>query len=130
MELKDFIKETVKDITDAINEINEELDTHGTVANPRAVQTVRGESRENIYGYMLNEGESKTKNSRRPRPVHLISFDVAVSSTEKKDGKEGIGVNVAGIRLGKDGTKEEKDSMNSRLKFSIPIALPTEKDNY
>ncbi len=128
MDLKDFIKEAIKDITGAINEINDELELHGTVVNPRSVSLAKGSIIDNFYGYMSNEGKSKNGTSRRH--VHLISFDVAVSSTVKKDGSVGIGVNVAGFKLGADGDDTAENSKNSRLKFSIPVALPTEIDKY
>jgi hypothetical protein len=50
---------------------------------------------------------------------------VAVSSTTKKDGKEGIGVNVVGIKLGKDNQQTDENETSSRLQFSIPVAMPT-----
>ena len=39
--------------------------------------------------------------------------------------KEGIGVNVVGKKIGKDGEQSSENNTNSRLKFNIPIALPT-----
>lgn len=120
MELKDFIKEAIKDISVAIQECNEELKEIGAIANPKDVATASSQHREDVYGYMLK----KEENQDYRRPVHLIKFDVAVSSTTKKDGKEGIGVNVVGIKLGKDGAQADENSTNSRLQFCIPIALP------
>jgi hypothetical protein len=120
MDLKDFIKEAIKDISEAISECNDELKEVGTIANPKDVAAVNAQKTDNIYGYMLKANE----NSDYRRPVHLITFDVAVSSTKKQDGKEGIGVNVVGIKLGKDNNKTDEDSTSSRLKFAIPVALP------
>lgn len=121
MDLKDFIKEAIKDISEAISETNGELSEVGTIVNPKDVHPAT--KNEDVYGYLLKEQES----SDYRRPVHLIRFDVAVSSATKKDGKEGIGVNVVGIKIGKDGTQADESSMNSRLQFSIPVALPVGK---
>ncbi|OGU01590.1 MAG: hypothetical protein A2X82_15585 [Geobacteraceae bacterium GWC2_55_20] len=121
MDLKDFIKEAIKDISEAISEMNGELAEVGTIVNPKDVHpTIKNED---VYGYLMKEQE----NSDYRRPVHLIRFDVAVSSATKKDGKEGIGVNVVGIKIGKDGTQADESKMSSRLQFSIPVALPVGK---
>ena len=121
MDLKDFIKETIKDISGAISESNHELSNLGTVVNPKNVDIVNSVKTEDLYGHILKSDEELDYR----RPVHLISFDIAVSSTKKENGKEGIGVNVVGIKLAKDGAKANENNTNSRLRFSIPIALPT-----
>ncbi|BCS52958.1 hypothetical protein [Geobacter sp. SVR] len=121
MDLKDFIKEAIKDISEAIAETNSELLGVGTIVNPKDV--VPSSKNEEVYGFLLKEQE----NQDYRRPVHLVKFDVAVSSATKKDGKEGIGVTVVGIKLGKDGTQADESSMSSRLQFSIPVALPVGK---
>jgi hypothetical protein len=121
VDLKDFIKEAIKDISEAISETNNELINVGTIVNPKDVHPTS--KNEDVYGFLLKEQE----NQDYRRPVHLIKFDVAVSSATKKDGKEGIGVNVVGITLGKNGTQADESSMSSRLVFSIPVALPVGK---
>ncbi len=118
MDLKDFIKETIKDISEAIAESNSELSSFGTIVNPKDVHPT--EKKEDLYGFLLKKNE----NADYRRPVHLVNFDIAVSSTKKKDGKEGIGVKVVGISLGKDGGHADENNMSSRLQFAIPVALP------
>lgn len=118
MDLKDFIKEALKDVSEAISESNEALSEVGTIVNPKDVHP--SSKNEEIYGHLLK----KEENSDYRRPVHLVNFDIAVSSATKKDGKEGIGVNVVGIKLGKDGSQADESSMSSRLQFAIPVALP------
>ena len=121
MDLKDFIREAIKDISEAISECNGELSEVGTIVNPKDVHPTS--KNEEVYGFLLKEQE----NSDYRRPVHLIKFDVAVSSTTKQDGKEGIGVNVLGVNLGKNGSQLDESRMSSRLQFSIPVALPVGK---
>jgi hypothetical protein len=119
VDLKDFIKEAIKDISEAISESNSELSTVGAIVNPKNVYTSGKD--EDLYGYLTqNDEEEKFR-----RPVHAINFDVAVSSTIKKDGKEGIGVNVVGVKLGKDNQQTDENETSSRLQFSIPVAMPT-----
>jgi hypothetical protein len=124
MELKDFIKEAIKDISEAIVECNDDLEVIGTIVNPKRV-SVEKNAKDNLLGYMTSPTDNPDPNFLRP--VHMISFDVSVSTTTKKDGKEGIGVNVAGIKLGKDKSDISSDNTASRLSFSVPIALPTGK---
>ncbi len=121
MELKDFIKEAIKDIAEAIKESNEELSEIGVITNPRNVASIG--QQEGIYGHTFVPSQNNSS-----RPVHLLSFDIAVSSAEKKNGKEGIGVNVVGIALGKNGEKISESNTDSRLKFTIPIAFPIGKN--
>jgi len=124
MNLKDFVKETIKNISEAINESNEELSSIGTIVNPKDVHPATKDQIDNIYGFLL--GDDEDKNYRRP--VHLVNFDVAVTSATTKDGEEGIGVNIAGIKLGKEGSSSIENNTSSRLKFSIPIAFPSKEN--
>ncbi|WP_077343078.1 hypothetical protein [Pseudocolwellia agarivorans] len=120
MELKDFIKEAIKDISEAINESNNELSELGVISNPSSVSL---DKRDDIYGHMhINSQSDKTT-----RPVHLLKFDIAVSSTTKDNGKEGIGVKALGISLGKEGEKSDELNNSSRLQFNVPIAFPIGK---
>jgi hypothetical protein len=121
MELKDFIKEAIKDISEAITESNSELQDHGVIVNPRRVE-IEENDKSNLLGYIISR--SKNSDPNFLRPVHMLSFDISVTATTKQNGKEGIGVNVAGIKLGKDTDKVSSNDTASRLSFSIPIALP------
>jgi len=123
VDLKDFIKEAIKDVSHAIDESNSELADVGTIVNPKNVHPYPSSQNEEIYGHLLNKAE----NQDYRRPVHLVNFNIAVSSTTKKDGKEGIGVNVVGIKLGKGGGQADENTMSSRLQFSLPVALPVGK---
>ena len=120
MDLKDFIKEAIRDISEAINESNHELSELGVLTNPEKVSL---DKRDDIYGHVYHQ----PSNQSTTRPVHLLSFDVAVSSTKKENGKEGIGVKVVGISLGKENEKNGEQNSLSRLKFELPIAFPTSK---
>jgi hypothetical protein len=117
MELKDFIKETIRDVSEAIKESNEELSAIGVISNPPHVSS-HGAS-DQLYGFTFSPAQSGAG-----RPVHLLEFDIAVSTIDKKDGKQGIGVEVAGIKVGKDGRSGEENATNSRLKFGVPVAFP------
>ena len=121
MELKEFIKEAIRDVSEAIKESNDELAEIGVISNPESVSGQGSSGRLYGFAYRPSNGESTQ------RPVHMLEFDMAVSTIDKKDGKQGIGVEVAGIKLGKDGSKGEESSVSSRLKFGVPIAFPVGK---
>lgn len=121
MELKNFIKEAIKDISEAITESNSELKVHGVIVNPRRVE-IEKNHKSNLLGYIVSPSNNPDPNFLRP--VHMLSFDISVTATTKQDGKEGIGVNVAGIKLGKENGSINSNDTASRLSFSIPIALP------
>lgn len=123
MKLKDFVKLAIKDISEAINEANSELDESGAVVNPSRVVVNSGERQSPIYGYMLDDDE---KDLYR-KPVHIIDFDVAVTVTEKEGKSGGIGIKVASFGAGVNGNNETANSTNSRLSFKIPVSFPTGK---
>ena len=122
MDLKDFIKITITDISSAISECNKEFAENGTIVNPRNV-SLKPKGNGDTYG-MLNQAEP----DGNMRPVHLINFDIAVGTDSRTDGKEGVGVSVVGISLGKDKSKTEENNVNSRIQFSIPIAFPVNEE--
>lgn len=62
------------------------------------------------------------KGSRKP--VQMVSFDVAVTTEESKEKKEGIGVKVLGIDLGSQGKEGTQGTSVSRIKFEVPITFP------
>ena len=119
MNLKEFIKETITEISGAITECNSELSGNGTVVNPRNVLGADYSS-EKIYGYMAKP----TEETDLRRPVHLVNFDVAVTATDKTGKKGGIGIAVGSIGLGAQGKSEAENVSFSKLTFSIPVALP------
>jgi len=57
--------------------------------------------------------------------VHLVQFDVAVT-TEAGDKVSGGGkISVLGVGIGSEGSVSSKDMTVSRIKFEVPITLPT-----
>jgi hypothetical protein len=66
-----------------------------------------------------------SKYDKDPHSVHLIEFNVAVVATDGKETGGGVGLKVLGaVDLGAKGASSSKQSTESRLKFSIPVALP------
>lgn len=120
MELKDFIKGVIFDITNAIEECQKEL-KNGTIVSPtnsKAVEAIRSK-----------RGDLK---------ISYIDFEVAVSATTEtgSNGEVKTGIEVSGTvlgfniggKLGGNVSNEENKQVNenlSKIKFSIPIVYPT-----
>lgn len=120
MELKDFIKSVLFDVTEAVKECQEEL-KNGAIISPSN-----------------RSAEEKVRAVSGDLKISYIDFEVAVSASsenlnngEKTGGVEVSG-SVIGVRFGgKFGGKsvsEENKQVNenvSKIKFSIPVIYPT-----
>lgn len=110
MELKEFIINTVNDILDAVNELQEENKTNAII-NPVGV---------NGDCPLVSP---PNKNNHKSRLVE-VEFNVRLCEAEASSIGRGIGVsfNGLGVKLGND----RKDSCHSdtSIKFLIPLLLP------
>ena len=108
MELKEFIKTAITDITEAVSELQEEL-KNGTIVNPSLTQGEHGKS-------LVEDNEV--------RMMERLNFDIAVTATEATElnGNAKVGISVFGAKIG-TGNAEKTENV-SRLTFSIPLLLP------
>lgn len=106
MELKDFIKTAVSDITNAIAELQANLG-NGAVVNPA-----------------LQHSDTDITIEGSPRHIERINFDIAVSTSQTSavsgDAKGGITIISAKI----ESESSNSDQNSSRLSFSIPLLFP------
>ena len=104
MELKEFIKTAITDITEAVSELQEEL-KNGTIVNPSLTQGEHGKS---LVVDMMER----------------LNFDIAVTATEATElnGNAKAGISVFGAKV--EAENAEKMENVSRLTFSIPLLLP------
>lgn len=109
MELKEFIKTAITDITEAVSELQEEL-KNGTIVNPSLTQGEHGKS-------LVVDDEV--------RMIERLNFDIAVTATEATElnGNAKAGISVFGAKVGAE-NKERTENV-SRLTFSLPLVLPT-----
>ena len=109
MELKEFIKTAITDITEAVSELQEEL-KNGTIVNPSLAQGEHGKS-------LVVDNEV--------RMMERLNFDIAVTATEATElnGNAKAGISVFGAKVGAE-NKERTENV-SRLTFSLPLVLPT-----
>ena len=113
MELKEFIKTAITDITEAVSELQRELE-NGTIVNP------------SIPNPITNITVIDPDNVNINRRISNIDFDVALTvadtGTIESGGK--VGIQIFSARIG--GESKSHSENVSRITFSIPIVLPTE----
>lgn len=120
MELQEFIQESLVQIVRGIEGATEELGDTTAVVSPRYIH--RRES--GTIGYAMNVEETDKRSFRRP--VETVEFDVAVVAVEGAEKKGGIGIMVGSIGIGGQGKTETSSTSHSRLKFQVPIVLPSQ----
>lgn len=108
MELKEFIKTVITDITEAVSELQSDLN-NGAIINP---SISRGE-----YGKAVLTDQGVA-------PIEHLNFDVAVTATETSsiDGDAKAGISIFGANVGAESSSRTENV--SRLTFSIPLVLP------
>lgn len=111
MELKEFIKTALADITNAVSELQEEL-TNGAIVSP------------SVPNPISNVTVKDPQNDKINRPISKIDFDVAITVGSIGNTEAGgkIGIQIFSAKLG--GNNESHTENVSRIKFTIPALLP------
>lgn len=112
MELKEFIKTALADITNAVSELQGEL-MNGAIVSPSVPNSVS------------NVTVKDPQNDKINRPISKIDFDVAITvgSTDNIEAGGKVGIQIFSAKLG--GNNENHTENVSRITFSIPVVLPT-----
>ncbi len=120
MDLKEFVKESIVQIAQGIEEANSELKDSPAMVNPLYMRA----NSENAQAYgrtmQRNEGYSEPDS----RVVEKVDFDVAVVAEAGEQGSAGAKLSIASIGFGVNGKTESSNKSESRIKFSIPIVYP------
>lgn len=109
MELKEFIKAAINDITDAVSELQAELHNDAVVSPPMpypiALKTIKQDGKDRL--------------------ISNIDFEVSVTvgNTDTCEGHAKAGIQIFSARI--SGGNEERSENVSRLSFSIPVLYPT-----
>ncbi len=109
MELKNFIKETITQIVDGVVEAQIEIAKYGAEINPKAVR-------------FKEAGQFNYYDSGKP---HMVEFDVGLTTITKAGSVEGVGVFLGSISLGKRSDEGNEHTAVSRIRFSLPVVLPS-----
>ena len=110
MDLKDFIRETLKSVIEATDEIAREYESSKIIINPPVSDRDRS----------LYLGESTSHIHRR---VEEVTFDVAVTATAETGGGVNTGLRVFSAEVNAGASHERQREEVSRVKFVIPIVL-------
>lgn len=108
MELKEFIKTAITDITDAVSELQTGLG-NGAIVNPALPHPISNGS--------IDAGAGN-------QPIQKIEFDVALTTSEAAsvDGNAKGGITIFSAKVE---TSQQAQSQNvSRLTFTVPVVLP------
>jgi hypothetical protein len=119
MDLKDFIRESLVQISQGIEEANMALQGSVAEVNPPKFIAHSGESQ--AYGRV-----SATADENKPL-VHLIDFDVAIQAQQGTEAGGGMKLSIASVGIGADAKTKDSQSTESRLKFGIPMVYPTNR---
>ena len=101
MNLQEFVSESLKQIMTGITNAQTDPANTGTI-NP-----------------IPRDGYAATQN---------IEFDVAVTVSQEKGTKGGIGIFVGAVGVGTQGQSESSNISVSRIKFSVPVKFSIQKD--
>lgn len=111
MELREFTKQSLIEIIDGVVEAQAYAKQKGARINPR-----RGKSERTIvtdaWGVIGQE----------------VEFDVAVVSNEFVGGEVKAGISVIGIGIGGQTSSDHSNTIQNRIKFSVPLFLPIQKE--
>jgi len=115
MELKEFIYQTIKSIIEATAETQIFARKLGAKVNPPI--TFRTDQGMQLWD--KDEGQ----------PIQQVEFDVTITASKDKNTKGGIGISIANIGLKSQGASGSQKGSADRIKFSIPIMLPIDKNS-
>ncbi len=107
MDLKDFVKETLVQITEGVKEAQEECKKSGCRINPE-----------------YKKDGKKERYTDDNNPVTEVHFKVGLSSDSSEKDKGGIAVSFATVVLGHSNEHGDSYSSDTSVEFSIPVALP------
>lgn len=115
MDLKDFVRETLSQITEGVREAQDGVQGAGGFVNP-AFRPSKINDPESHFG-LMPDGQN----------IFMVNFDVAVSVVEGTQTDADARLQVAGfIKLGAGGASEESATTTNRVSFKVPLALPVD----
>lgn len=112
IKLEDFITEVLGQIIKGVKNADAVAAEHEAIINPPAYRSTQG--------YLYHDVDHNIGNS-----IEEIEFDIAITAVEKSEGKAGAGIFVSVIGLGAQTKEGLENSTISRIKFSVPIKLPS-----
>jgi hypothetical protein len=113
MDLKEFVRESLIEITAGIKEAQGPVREAGGYVNPPVTVSTKADL---YFGDFLG------------RHVFLVDFDVALVVNEGTGTSAEAKLKVASfLSLGASGNSNESQQTTSRIKFRVPLAVPTDE---
>jgi hypothetical protein len=115
MQLKDFVAQTLIQISEGVAEAQEKTSGGIGLVNPKVKKLfVNSQS----GGTNLALGWTASGEL-----INMVTFDVAVTATDGTGTKGGIGIVIGAVALGSQGNSETRNEAISRVQFKVPLAL-------
>ena len=124
MELKDFVKESIVQISKGIEEANQDLSELDACVNPIYV-TMHSE---NAQSYGRTKTSDNSYEQPESRVIQKIDFDVALVVEAGQQGSAGAKLSIASFGIGAEGKTESNNRSESRIRFSVPVVFPGYKN--
>lgn len=113
MELQEFIKTALTEIVAGVADASDQAkDLGGSVGSME------------LYGHVK---ENKVLTNESNKPIAMVDFDIVLAEVSGTDTKGGIGVYLGAVGIGSQGASHGEASSHSRIKFSVPVVLPSAK---
>ena len=112
MELRDFVRETLKQIVDGVVAAQEATKEKDARVNPGQIAFV---------------GSVLCETNMGPLSAQMVDFDISLTESTSGEAKAGIGVFFGSVGIGGQGKTETGANAMNRVKSSVPIVLPRPK---
>lgn len=110
MTLKDFVKDTLEQITQGVKEAQDTCKEWGGLINPMLEIPVSNAEKFQVDGKYY--------------PASKVNYTVVLADTENTSKKGGVGVLLPRITLGGQVESEKEYKVNTTLDFSVTVVLP------
>lgn len=117
VELREFVKQTLEAIIAGIKDAQ----------SIEAVGAYVGPDQEGSAGLNFPDNRGVGRAARALTTV--VEFDVAISAEAANNKSRGAGIRIGVVSAGMGRKAEQRDSSNSRVKFSVPIIIPKSPKN-
>lgn len=114
MKLEDFISESLTQIISGVIKSQVYAENNNALVNPDNLHRVK------------SAGDSYFE-SPTLKPAQVIEFDISVSTRDDEQVTAQTGVFVSVFKLGIEGKEGTQNLTSNRLRFSVPLMLPTQK---
>ncbi|MBU1168962.1 MAG: hypothetical protein KKD44_05290 [Proteobacteria bacterium] len=114
MDLKDFVSGTIVQIVDGIIDAQTQCRSKGVIINPLLATN-------NTFK------DDSAHRTRDGKVAQVVKYDVALTVKDEAEVKGGFAIVAGAFSLGSAGKSGSEDSSISRIRFNVPIVLPSDE---